>query len=55
MQRYYLVDKNNDAKSLAWYVPVYKKTKVNIFGEYFNTNINYASLGFGGSLNCFIR
>lgn len=55
MQRYFLLSKDNDAKSLAWYVPVYKKTKVNIFGEYFNTNINYASLGLGGSLNCFIR
>jgi hypothetical protein len=55
MQRYYLLSKDSESFTLAWYVPVFKKTNVNIFGDYFNTDINYQSLGYGGALNCFIR
>jgi hypothetical protein len=55
MQRYYLLSKDSESFTLAWYVPVFKKTNVNIFNDYFNTSINYQSLGYGGALNCFIR
>jgi len=41
--------------TIAWYIPVYYKTNKNIFGSYFSTNTQYIAVGYGGSLNCFIR
>jgi Alginate lyase len=46
---------SSPARSIAWYVPVYYKTNNNIFGNYFSTDTQYVAVGFGGSLNCFIR